>query len=286
MKLKTILQYRILFLRLWRGIFKPIILLSLPLILATSSIWLKWLTTQLPIDFSKWINDSYSQLVSLFGVLAGAYLTLYATYTLRKREERQKSIDSKKLAFYSPFFNEIVDILETRKKGKIIDFRTTNQLSGGIRVKWEFWYEVNNSLIGYNVPIVFKKKINSLDTQIKKYTKSYILASKFSNDYIFTELNGIIVKCHYSSFFSTLEKVYYGSLTENSYMNKINGKVNTPISKEVVDIIITNIKESTEYKEFIKDLNEMTDMLEDVFDGLNYILTKIHRKYKGSNILL
>lgn len=287
MTLKNNIRLRLLLLTIL-GFFKTIFLLSAPFILATASIWIKWLITILPNDISNWVTNSSEGLVSTFNVLAGAYLTLYATYALKKNEERQKSIASKELVFYIPMFDEIVQAIEYKRKEKLWKFDL--QDSGYLRrTKWIFWNETQNSLLKYNVPQVFAEKLCELDTNINQYMKKYSEVSLFCSDLAkkMTSNAGLVDSHFKGGYYNILDEIYLDTFSNKSVSDSV------PNCKEIIidceklsQDIRCEILDSKEYTDFVQSFNRVSKLMDEVYEGLDYILMKIHKKYKGMNTLL
>jgi len=99
-----------------------LILLIIPLFIAISSVWIDWLISSEIKGISAFLVSNKDVLVSLFGVLAGAYLTLYATYALKKNEDIKKDIAAKQIAFYEPILKELKSALIIKEQNKIWQF--------------------------------------------------------------------------------------------------------------------------------------------------------------------
>jgi hypothetical protein len=285
MRLKNYIRLR-LFLLNSLGIIKTVILLIVPAFFATANVWLNWIVLKLPIDFSNWITTSYDSLVSIFGVLAGAYLTLYATYTLKMREERQKSIASKELTFYTPMLNEIIAAIEYYKSKNIWRFSLEGH---GWGISWRFWNETQTSLLKYNVPKIFTDKIAALDSYIKMYMEKYNEVSTYCTN---TALNmnkeaGLVDKVFLGAYSGILEDIYLNRFSEESVKNSVPNIKDIDIDCEKLsqDIVHTIIN-SEGYKEIIYMSDKLNGLIYEVYDGIDYILMRIYKKYKGMNILL
>lgn len=269
-------------------IAKAILLLSVPFVLATSSIWMKWLITVLPSEISKWVTDSFDGLNSLFSVLAGAYLTLYATYTMKKKEERQKNIASKELAFYSPMFHEIVEALNYREKEKIWGFVFEDN-SYSRAIKWTFWYEAQTTLLKYSIPKIFSDKLTELDTNIKNYMSTYDRVSLFCIETA-TEMNkqaGLIDNHFKGAYYNILEEIYLGTFSQKSVKDSVPNCKNINIDCEKLSHEISKrICDSTEYINFLKCSQKVDELINEVYQGLDYILMRIHSKYRGMNTMI
>lgn len=269
------------------NILKSILLLTVPAIFATASIWLNWLILIIPGYVSLWITSSYDSLVSIFNVLAGAYLTLFATYTLKKREERQKIIASKELAFYTPMFHEITAAIEYYKNKKIWRFYFDDQFSWGI--KWTFWKETQTTLLKYSVPKVFTDKLIELDIKIKQYAEKYSEVSLFCID-IAKDMNkkaGLVDEFFMNGYHHILDDIFLGEFSSKSVKDSVpNCKDISVDCEKLSQDIKAVILDSKEYNDFVDRSNELNELFDEVYDALDYILMKIHKKYRGMNTLL
>lgn len=281
------LRLQLIIIDFW-NIIKTIILLITPIVLAISSVWLNLLIKVLPDPYDKWVITNSGNLVAMFGVLAGAYLTLYATYMIKRREERQKCIAIKELAFYTPMLDEIVSAIAYKKKKQYweFDFQGGEHLWGA---KWTFWEVTQTSLLKYNVPKVFVNSLNLLHLKIGEYVSMRDKADSFGRKMAIKMTNdaGLIDPHFKGSYLNVIEDIYCHKFSEN------NIKEAVPNCKEInIDCILLaesikrEIETSQEYQCFVITSNELDKIFTDVYIGLDYILMRIHKKYKGMNTLL
>ncbi len=267
---------------------KSLFLLIIPCIFATSSIWLKWLMAMLTLDISTWISDSYNSLVSTFGVLAGAYITLFATYALKHKDEKRKAIASKELAFYIPMLQELIEIRNFDYKRDLMRF-TFRESPHSKGLKWFFWSETQNSLLKYSVPQIFYKKIMQLDKAIHEYAKLYIETDSFCIDIAkrITIENGLIDTALMNPYYNILHELYKGEFLTQSVLRAIPNcqNVNADVAERVCNTIRKEICCSQKYNDFISCYNLLINDINEVYEGLDYTLLQIHRKYKGMNKL-
>ena len=263
--------------------------LSIPLILALSTIWLRWLQLIMPKIISDWITNSTSSLTSILSVLAGAYLTIFANYSLNGKNEKQKKVIYKQLSFYTPMHDELINIVTHLKSHKLLRFRFDNLYVNDYFVKWVFWNHVKKTTLKYDVPEVFRKWLDELASLINQYMDLYLKAAK-----CFTEIainlskkEGLEDTRYQSSFNDIITEIATGTFNEHSIRNAFpNNKEIALDCGKLAIAIEKNIKETKEYQEFVTCKTNTEKSVYDVYNGIDYILNRIHKKYRGKNTLL
>ena len=286
MKLKTKIRILLCLNTLILVVFR-ILMLIFPLALALSSVWIDWIAGLMILNISAFFSSNKDALVSLFGVIAGAYLTLYATYILKKKDDIRKSIATKQIAFYEPILKEFRKAFEIRKHENIWLFDSSGYNYRGF-VPWNAWKEFNSTFVKYIIPGVFERNLKTLDQKIKSYMSLYHSTLEYckNNASDLLKERDLVDLYFLDGDSNCLTEIFTDTYSGKSIKNAISNVKDINVDCDELASAVKNIiVSSKEYAEFVSKESEIGMVMEESYKGLDFLLAVIYRKYKNKNLL-
>lgn len=269
-----------------------LILIMFPLTLLNSNFLSLYVIDKLPDVMQIIIKQNDKQASQGLYIIIGAYISIVSTYFFNSIETKKKYIINKEFTIYSPIYTELKNLNEYEYHKMIYRFSNGQGYYDENSVIWRYWDEqINDTNLKFSVPYILNIKICSLNCIIKEYIKDtdILKTHLISNFMTIGKKHGLDEKTFQSPYYNILDHIIDNSISLEhvleSYPNYLEVDKNEK-AIETFDEIKIFIKNDIQYSYFIKKHYELEQKIADAYNGLEYLLNRIHNKYKGKKFLI
>jgi len=140
------------------------------------------------------------------------------------------------------------------------------------------------------IPDIFEQRLNNLDQKIKEYMCAYEAAAQYCQDTAksIMKQKGLSPHEFWGGLSTCLNEIATDKFNEESIKSatpRFRDNDENLDYTELIEEIKKEILSSHEYSLFIEEERKIDDLMNDTYEGIDYMLSVIYKKHKNKNLL-